>query len=352
MSGGEPAIPLDCPALLIAFPSWVGDAVMATAVPAAIAAERPRTALSVAVRPPLQHLLDGLPWPIIVADDRGPLGPWRAARILRRAARPAPVAALLLANSFRRGLTVRLAGVARRVGYARDGRGILLTHAAPAPPRRVPLPLLEAYQRLCASALGGAVRLPPPRLVVTAAQEDRAAALLAGADGPLAVINPGANRADKRWPARCFARLAVELTLRLRLRVAVTGGPGERDLVRSVVAQARSGIPIDLAPIDLVERGVDLASLKGVLRRAAVLVTNDTGPRHIAAALGTPVVTLFGPTDPRWTTLPDAREHLLLAEPFLPAELSADRHPRACAIERITVTDALCAVTRLLRRDP
>ncbi|MHC5114978.1 MAG: glycosyltransferase family 9 protein, partial [Planctomycetota bacterium] len=81
---------------------------------------------------------------------------------------------------------------------------------------------------------------------------------------------------------------------------------------------------------------------------AALLVTNDTGPRHLAAALGTPVVTLFGPTDHRWTTLADIRERRLLAEPFLPAELVADRHPKVCTIDRIEVEDVLAAAAGML----
>ena len=92
-----------------------------------------------------------------------------------------------------------------------------------------------------------------------------------------------------------------------------------------------------------------LSSLKAVIQRAAVLITNDTGPRHIAAALGTPVVTLFGPTDHRWTTLCGVRERILLAEPFLPEELVADRHPKSCAIEKISVQDVVAAVDGLLK---
>ena len=99
----------------------------------------------------------------------------------------------------------------------------------------------------------------------------------------------------------------------------------------------------------LCARGLTLGSLKAVLRRAALLITNDTGPRHIAAALGTPIVALYGPTDHRWTTLQAARERSVLAEPFLPEELVADRHPKACAIEKIAVEDVVHASLSLLQ---
>jgi len=122
----------------------------------------------------------------------------------------------------------------------------------------------------------------------------------------------------------------------------ITGSPGEREVLTSVHRAAKTPL------IDLSERGVTLGSLKAVIQRAALVITNDTGPRHIAAALGTPVVTLFGPTDHRWTTLHDVRERILLAEPFLPEELVADRFPRACAIEKIAVGDVVVAAESLL----
>ena len=85
-----------------------------------------------------------------------------------------------------------------------------------------------------------------------------------------------------------------------------------------------------------------------VIRRAALLITNAPGPRHIAAALGTPVVSLFGPTDHRWTTINCPHERMVLADPFLPEALIADQHPKRCAIDRIAVADVLAAARQLL----
>ena len=89
-----------------------------------------------------------------------------------------------------------------------------------------------------------------------------------------------------------------------------------------------------------------------ILAGAALAVTNDTGPRHIAAALGTPVVSLFGPTDHRWTILPDIVERRILSEPFLPEEHLADRHPQRCRIDRITPDDVFAAASALLADHP
>jgi heptosyltransferase-2 len=154
------------------------------------------------------------------------------------------------------------------------------------------------------------------------------------------LLCPGANKAAKRWPAERFRAVAEGLATKHGLAAVATGSPHEASVVRRLV----EGTPI----VDLVQAGVTLGSLKGVAAEAAVMITNDTGPRHIAAALGTPVVCLYGPTDARWTTLEDSTEHRLLAEPFLVEELTADDHPDACDITRIAVGDVIAATAGLL----
>jgi heptosyltransferase-2 len=338
---GAPPLPSDAERLLVVCPSWVGDTVMATPVLRAVREHAPRARIVAAVRPGLEPLLDGAPWidEILPLDPRGMVGPIRAAAALRRRR---PQAALLLPNSFRTALTVRLAGIPVRVGYDRDGRGLLLTARLAAARRSGPVPMVDYFLELARFATGRADVAGRLELAVTAAEEEAADALLAGISGPFALLNPGANRPDKRWPAERFARVADALADRHGLAAAVTGAPAERPIAREVAARARRPV------VDLAARGVTLGSLKAVARRAALLVTNDTGPRHVAAALGTAVVTLFGPTDHRWTTLHAPHERLLLAEPFLPEEEIADRHPALCAIERITVGDVLAACAALL----
>ncbi|MFG0313004.1 MAG: glycosyltransferase family 9 protein, partial [Phycisphaerales bacterium] len=95
-------------------------------------------------------------------------------------------------------------------------------------------------------------------------------------------------------------------------------------------------------PVSLPKLGNTLGALKPIIDRATIMITNDTGPRHIAAAFATPLVSLFGPTDPRWTTIPVAplpdgspSETIIVADPTLPAGESANDHPQRCAIEHI-----------------
>lgn len=344
----EPAtspLPGDLESLLIICPQWVGDTVMATPVLRTAREHRPAARLIVATRPGLSDLLRGAPWPdeIIELDMRGPLGPLRAAGAIRR---HRPQAALLLPNSFRSALTARLSRTPIRIGYDRDGRGLLLTHRLGVQRLKTPAPALEYYARLCAFALGGEAIEPRIELFVTEEESAAADALLADVDGPFLLLNPGASKRAKRWPAERFAQVADALGKPHGLRVVVNGTRGEQDILDAVAGAATGPI------IDLAQRGVTLSSLKAVIRRAALLITNDTGPRHIAAAFATPTVSLFGPTDWRWTALPQANERTLLAEPFLPEELIADRHPKLCAIGRVAVSDVLAAAEALLDAAP
>ena len=112
---------------------------------------------------------------------------------------------------------------------------------------------------------------------------------LAG-DGRYAVVNPGAAWPNKRWSPERFGAVASRLRTRHRLPVAVVWGPGEESAA-AAVAEASDGAA-------MVTRPTSLTDLVAVLREAALLVSGDTGPLHIGAALGTPIVGIFGPTDP------------------------------------------------------
>jgi lipopolysaccharide heptosyltransferase I len=116
------------------------------------------------------------------------------------------------------------------------------------------------------------------------------AAIQANDPSPFALLNPGAAWPNKRWPADRFGRLAAWLRDQHGLRSIAVWGPGEETLARAIAA-ASSGAAAAAPPTLL----TDLVALS---RAARLVVSGDTGPTHIAAAFGTPVVALFGPTDP------------------------------------------------------
>ena len=108
--------------------------------------------------------------------------------------------------------------------------------------------------------------------------------------GPFALLNPGAAWPNKRWPAERFAEVAAFLRDARGLRSVVVWGPGEQELARSIV-RASNGAAVEAPP-------TGIADLVGLSRAASLCVSGDTGPLHIAAAVGTPAVGIFGPTDP------------------------------------------------------
>jgi len=180
-------------------------------------------------------------------------------------------------------LLLRLAGVPRITGASVDYPGSLLdVRLRPGEdlPERLPEPIRA---RRIAEAAG--YRLPDGddgRLRVRGLPD---LAALAGA-GTYAVLHPGADAPSRRWPAERFAEAAALLTAE-GLRIVVTGGEDERELTASIAAAAPGAI--DLGGL------LDLRSLAAVLARADVLVAGNTGPAHLAAAVGTPVVSLFSP---------------------------------------------------------
>lgn len=329
--------------LIVLMPSWVGDVTMATPLLRALRTARPRATIAALLRPGLAPLLESSPWldASIEARMRGMAGPWTG---LAEARAFEADTILLLPNSLRSGLAaLRLAR--RRIGYATQLRRWTLTDPIQAPSRRRPTPAVDFYCALGEAALDAPISDRRIELPVSASQALEAERLV-GALGDFLLVNPGANRVDKRWPADRFASAASSIAREHALAVAITGSRAESLLTAQVAAGVRSALGAEGRVVDLAASGVALGSLKGVIREARLLLTNDTGPRHLAAALGTPSVVLFGPTDHRWTTLaPEqaGRDRLLLAEPFLPEQLQADDCDEVCRIERITVEDVVAA---------
>jgi heptosyltransferase-2 len=145
-----------------------------------------------------------------------------------------------------------------------------------------------------ATAIGGQDGDPGIEIPVEDGQdrwERLVAPHLQGHAGKLIGINPGGDRANRRWPAANFAAVASALVGRIGARFLIFGGPGEE------FAAADIHRPLNGAAVNLAGR-LELHELPYFLGRCDLLITNDSGPMHIAAALQVPVVALFGPEDP------------------------------------------------------
>jgi heptosyltransferase-1 len=297
--------PADCRRIALVKLSSLGDVVHALPVAATLRAARPEARLTWIVERREAAVLRGHPGldEVIVADTRG----WRRARRpaavraaladmrgLRRRLRQARFdVALDLQALIKSGAVTLATGAAVRVGFAagwgREPLSALFTNRRVQPPpsaRHVVEQYLTLLEPLGIDAPRVEFRLPSSP-AVEARMEDWLATAGLKPHGRLVVLNPGAGGEAKRWPLAHFATLARHLAHRADARVLVTWGPGEESAARTIVAGAESAV---LAP------PTDLAALLALLRRASLVVAADTGPLHMAAALGTPCVGLYGPT--------------------------------------------------------
>jgi heptosyltransferase II len=295
--------------VLVVQPSWVGDAVMATPTLRALRELYPDAEISYLLRRYVKPMYTGMPWADRLITHRTGKGKGRAGRSLvelaMRLRRAKFDLAVLLPNSFRTALLCKTAGIDRVVGYDRDGRGFLLSDKLM--PLRdkagkfVPSPIVKYYLGI-AAYLGSTSRDLTMRLFVTESERAEADHVLSAAGitptDRLVILNPGAQYGDaKCWQPEKFAAVGDELVRRHGVRLLVSGAPRERRILDEVRRHIRS------PHIDLSTTGLTLGGLKEVVRRSRLMITNDTGPRHIAAAFNVPVVTIFGPTHPEWTEI-------------------------------------------------
>jgi len=298
-------------------PNWIGDVVMAT--PALRALRKhfgPDAHLVGVMRPYVAEVLAGERWcdETVVYAKRSASGALsgRAAIDRLRAARLDQI--LLLTNSFRTAWMAWRSGAPRRVGIRGEGRGWLLTQRIKQPVHPatgVRWASIATYLHL-AEAVGCPAEPPRLELATTPADEQAADAVWQRLGLPrssdVVVFNTGgAFGSAKNWPVDHFAELARRIVVERDLPVLVNCGPKERDTARAIVAQASDPRVKGLAN----ERELPIGLTKACIRRARLLVTTDSGPRYLGIAFERPVVTLFGPTDPRLVETKYERETCL-----------------------------------------
>jgi heptosyltransferase-2 len=317
--------------ILIVQPSWVGDAVMATPTLRAVRQRFPDAHISYLMKRYVKHLYAGMPWAdrlltYRTGKTKAKAGKGQFFDLAGRLRAAHFDLAILLPNSFQSALVCRMARIKKVVGYERDGRGFLLSDKL-LPTKEhgkfVPTPIIKYYMGL-AHYLGSSSRDLRMELFVTPGEVRDAREVLfrGGLDPdlerpaskgrpPLVLLNPGAAfGAAKLWKAEYFAELADRLIDELGATVLISAAPKERPIVEAVKRHMRH------APVDLSNKGIDLGSLKEIVRRCDLMVTNDTGPRHIAAAMDVPVVTVFGPTHPEWTEIYYPKERQVAVKVF------------------------------------
>lgn len=314
--------------ILIRCPNPLGDAVMAT--PAMRAVRRAQPEAEIVLMGPPQHegLLRGLPHfdSYLPVQGRSLRDLWRRSREVK--ARDFDWA-VLLPDSPRTAAEAFLAGIPRRAGYARDRlRRLMVTDALPPPMesgRRVAISMIERYQRIT-RLLGVPDDGDTTDLRVHDPSRERVAKQLAeqgAGEGPILLVTPGASFGPaKLWPVEYFALACDEISRRHGLLPVILPAPSPDEEAIAADVHARTRERAVLA------RPGSLEDLKAMIERCALLLTNDTGPRHVAVALERPVITLMGSTDPRHT------HHLLDRQRVLWEDVACRPcHQPVCAID-------------------
>lgn len=293
--------------ILVRAVNWVGDAVMTLPALTALAGACPRARIEVLAKPWAAPVYAAHPAvaQVLAFDAKGshagPAGLWRLAGELR--ARRYDWA-LLFQNAFQAALLTWLARVPVRIGFAADGRGLLLSHAVPRTQEARAAHQSSYYLHILAG-VGLPVGEPPPggvppRLHLTP-EDARAAEELLRAEGlaeagPLLGLAPGAAFGPaKCWPAERFATAAADLLERGFKAVVLLGSAGEAPACAAVAAGLAGRRVLNLAG------RTGLGPALAIIARLGLMLSNDSGLMHAAAALEVPTVAVFGSTEPRAT---------------------------------------------------
>ena len=282
--------------ILVRQVNWLGDGVLTLPALEALQRRLPQAEIVLLARGWVGGLFEGHPAvQRIIELPRGgaPMGLWGRWRVAGAIRGQGFDLAVVFPNSFEAALVPWMARIPRRVGYPTEGRRWLLTDPLPRP-RRIP-GRHQAERYLDIVRALGAEGSADLRLPVSAEAQERVQALLkaSGIKGAeaLVAIGPGSIYGGaKRWPADRFAAVADALAERHGTRILLVGSAREGAILAEVAAHMRQ-------PVTNLGGRTDLPTLAGVLKRSRLLLCNDSGSMHVAAAVGVPVVAVFGPTD-------------------------------------------------------
>ncbi len=342
--------------ILLVLPTWVGDVVMSTPFISALFQRFPESEITLLMNRHLYPLLEGSPWvkncEFWPPRKKTPEAKQQHRELLTQLKAQQFDLAIMLPNSLRSAWLCFRAGAKRRLGFNRDARGVLLTDKLTVPNRvkggYQPMPLCDYYAVIAAS-LGMEHPGDQLKLYPTAECDEGVVARLreegVRPEQPMVVLCPGANfGASKCWDPERFAAVADQLVRRFGAEIVISPGPGEEPLAEAIRDTMNQRSTLLTGPC------LTLGELKSLIADADLLLGNDTGPRHFGRAFDTPRVTVFGPTEQKWTDTSHGYETIVKVEvPCGPC------HKKVCPLEeqvcmtRVTVDMVFEACAEQLR---
>ncbi len=356
----KPLLPERMERVLIRGTNWVGDAVMSVPALKEIRHRFSKAHITLLVKPWVRDVYGEVDFidEVLVYDKDGSHKGRAGMRVLLEELRIRRFdMAILLPNSFEAAYIAFRARIPTRLGYARDGRGLLLTHAVRMDPDVRKVHQLYYYLGILSGAglmdarLWERTNFRPHSITVGLREADRIAARRMLQDygisqNTLVVgIHPGASYGGaKRWPSDRYALLADAIAEDFPARIVIFGAPGERHICEEVAAQTKCD------PVLLAGR-TSLGQLMGLIRECRLFISNDSGPMHLAAALRVPQLAIFGSTSEIATgPLSDhARvlKHPVACNPCFLRECPTDFR---CMLE-LTVAEVLAAAQEKLQKE-
>lgn len=328
--------------ILVRQTNWIGDAVMTTPALAALRGGFPEAEIVVLANPLVAELFRFHPAVdrVMIIDKknehRGVGGLLSLATQLRYQQFDA---AVLLQNAIEAALLAFAAAIPRRAGYTTDGRRLLLNYPVPVSSADKALHHTRYYLQLL-ERLG--IQAPSADLCLACSAEETAwARTQLGADNVIA-INPGAAYGSaKRWLPERFAEVADRLATRYAAKIVLTGGAAEKEIGQDIAAAMTA------QPLNMIGQ-TSVRQMMALLSCCRLLVTNDSGPMHVAAAFGVPIVAVFGPTDHTTTCPASAQVKIVRKEtdcaPCLLRQCPSDHR----CMTAISAADVYQAATQLL----
>ena len=322
--------------------NWVGDAAMTLPAMMAIRETYPDAHIAVVANPLVAQLLENHPGcdEVIVYEKRGEhagiFGMLRFASVLRRRKFDC---AILFQYAIEAAIMAVLARIPRRIGFTTDNRRFLLTHPVPFGEVEKTIHQTDAFLRIV-----NHYNIKATEKVQTLAllESERAWAKEQLPAGPVVAINPGAAYgAAKRWYPERFAAVADFLAKEYGMTAVLTGGPGEVEIGNDIAAAMQSPV------LNFVGQ-TSVREMMSLIDAASLMITNDSGPMHVAASFKVPIVAIFGPTN-HTTTSPFTDSYRIVrhnveCSPCMLRECPIDHR----CMDRVTVDDVTEAIQSFL----
>jgi heptosyltransferase-2 len=306
--------------IMIRATNWVGDAIMALPALRAVRAKFPDAQIAIVARPYVADIYRGqsICDELVAYDPGGEHRGWKGRQHLAKELRARRFdVALLLQNAFDAAWLVWRAGIPQRIGYARDGRSLLLTKAIPVPnPGEIPAHEKFYYLELLRRA-GWIEAFEDDThiaLQVPVADRQRAEQTLVNAGARpnrlRVAVGAGASYGSaKCWPPERFAKVLEGIAADTNADVILFGTAAEAPVSTAIASE------LQRPPIDLTGK-TPIAELPALLSQCHLFLGNDSGAMHVAAAVGLPVVAVFGPTDPEGTAPVTPRATIVQQKPY------------------------------------